>query len=261
MGIPYNAKKETNITHRKEMRTYAIFNAKGGVSKTTTAANLGGALAAIGRRVLLVDADPQTSLTKSLSGPVPADATLYAWMRGTASGRTVQIRDGLHIIPAESGILKLEGKIGYDRLRGILSRLEGFDYAIIDCPPGIGTMTKNALLAADGVIVPTVPELLPLAGLEDVDALTDEARKANPGLSRPDILITRYNGRKLHKQIEEQIRARYGERVFRTHIRENISIAEAPYFRQTIDEYSPRSNGATDYAALAQELTQKDKQS
>lgn len=240
------------------MTIIAIFNAKGGTGKTSTAANLGGALAARGKRVLLVDADSQTSLTKSLqSGTVTRDATIYARMTGTGSGRPQTIREGLQLVPAETRLFSIDGKAPLTRLRDILRALDGYDYIVIDCPPGIGTMTKSALLASDRVIVPVVPELLPLLGLEDVEGLTDGAREMNAGLCAPDILITRYNGRKLHKQIDQQIRARYAGRVFDTRIRENIALAEAPFFRQTIDQYSPRSAGATDYGLLADEVIRK----
>ena len=249
------------------MRTIAIINHKGGCAKTTTAANLGAALNDAGKRVLLIDADAQASLTNSLlSGPIQEERTLFPLLSGNA-GRVepYQVKPGLDLIPGCPALATLIGIRNADadndaaqiipaKLRHEMRLYSGYDYALIDCPPSLGILTLNALIAADEAIITTTAEALPYAGLTDIFEIVEAARPFQEDLRVSGILITRYNGRKLNKIVEDKLRAVYGPIVFNTRIRENIAIAEAPLFKLPITDYAPGSNGAKDYRALADEI-------
>ena len=254
-----------------EMRVIAILNHKGGVGKTATASNLGAALNEAGKRVLLIDADPQASLTNSLlSGAVDEERTLYALLsdkRGNGTAQPYQVKPALDIIPGGHALATLIGirdnnadkdaaQIIPAKLRHDLGRFsEAYDYALIDCPPSLGILTLNALIAADDAIITTTAEALPYAGLTDIFDIVEVAQSfAREDLRVSGILITRYNGRNLNKVVEDKLRTRYGAIVFKTKIRENIAIAEAPLYKQPITDYAPNSNGAKDYRALAKEI-------
>ena len=126
---------------------------------------------------------------------------------------------------------------------------------IIDCPPSLGIVTTNALVAADELFIPLTAETLPLKGLAMLDDVMSEVRRrVNPDISLGGVFLTRYNNRKLNKEVESMIRERYGEKVFDTKVRENIALAEMPVSGQSIFEYDQKSNGAADYMALAHEV-------
>lgn len=130
-----------------------------------------------------------------------------------------------------------------------------YDYIIMDCPPYLGIVTSNALVAADEIMIPLTAEALPLKGLAMLDDVVKEVRRRiNPRLTLGGVVVTRYNNRNLNKEVLRTIEARYGERVFKTKIRENISLAEMPLSGTTIFDYEPRSNGAKDYMNLAKEI-------
>ena len=126
---------------------------------------------------------------------------------------------------------------------------------IIDCPPSLGIVTTNALVAADELFIPLTAETLPLKGLAMLDdVMTEVQRRVNPDIALGGVFLTRYNNRKLNKEVESMLRERYGKKVFDTKIRENIALAEMPVSGQSIFEYDPKSNGAADYMALAHEV-------
>lgn len=129
-----------------------------------------------------------------------------------------------------------------------------YDYILIDCPPSLGIVTTNALLAATHIIVPMTAELLPLRGISMMDDYITSLKRVKPDIHITGIFITRYNNRKLNKAVESSLRSRYGELIFQQKIRENIAIAESAGARQSIFEYAPDSNGAKDYAALTEEI-------
>jgi len=252
------------------MRKIAILNHKGGTGKTTTAANLGAALNEAGKSVLLIDADPQASLTNSLlAEPIAEARTLYNLMTRQEFGEPYHLKPRLDLIPGGHALASLIGirdsnadkdrnQIIPGNLRYNLRLYSAYDYALIDCPPSLGILTLNALIAADDAIVVTTAEALPYAGLVDIFDIVELARDfAREDLQVSGILINRYNGRNLNKVVEQQLRERYGEKVFNTRIRENIAIAEAPLYKQAILEYAPTSNGAKDFRALAAELMNK----
>lgn len=239
-------------------RTIAIANYKGGVGKTTSVVSLGVALAQLGRRVLLVDIDPQCNLTDSLSVP-GTGRTLYESIREGKNLPQIQTRERLWVCPSSrdlvSADLELSGVSGREyRLRTLLSPLD-YDYILLDCPPSLGVLTINALTASSEVFVPLTPEALPAKGLGDLlDIVRRTKEGLNPDLRLGGILITRYNRRKINRIVEEALRENFGDLVFQTKIRENVDISESPLQGKDIFSYSPRSIGAEDYRSLALEV-------
>lgn len=251
------------------MRIIALFNQKGGVGKTTSAANIGAGLAKLGRRVLLIDIDPQASLTISLGLPEDGKKTISEVLAGEIPlAQAIKERDGLQVIP--SGIqlataeLVLAGELGREMLlTEALAEYPGaadFDYILIDCPPSLQLMTINALTAAQEIIIPIQAEFLPLEGLKALlKTVTVIKKRLNPELRISGVLVTFHDPRKtLQRQVTERIDEQFGDRVFNTKIRVNIALAEAQSHFQTIFEYQPQSNGAADYMSLCNEIISRE---
>lgn len=247
-----------------DTKIIAICNHKGGVAKTTTVASLGASLASLGHSVLLVDLDAQSNLTSSLLGYEPERSTYEA----------IRDREGLPIEKVGSTGLSLAGasldlagieleiSTAMEReriLQDVLSEVaDKYEYILLDCPPSLGLLTLNALTASTDVIIPLTAEALPSKGLQKItDIIQMTQKRLNKGLRLSGILITRYEKNNLSQTVEEAIRERYGELVYETKIRKNVSLAEAPLAVQTILEYAPTSNGAKDYLALAKEIETK----
>ena len=239
-------------------RVIAIANHKGGVGKTTSVSALGVSLSELGRRVLLVDLDPQGNLSQTLSVP-QTGRTIYEALREGRDLPQVQIRERVWVCPSSIDLVSMDLELSAlprreYRLRDLLSPLD-YDYILLDCPPGLGLLTINALSASGEVVIPLTPEALPAKGL---GTLLDVVRKVEEGLN-PDlhlggIIITRYNRRKINRIVEEYLRETFGSKVFQTKIRENVDIAEAPLQGTDILSYSPKSPGAKDYRDLALEV-------
>ena len=239
-------------------RIISVANHKGGVGKTTSVSSLGVSLSDMGRRVLLVDLDPQGNLTDSLSVP-HSGRTIYESLREGRDLPQVQIRERLWVCPSSIDLVSMDLELSSlprreYRLRELLSPLD-YDYILLDCPPSLGLLTINALSASGEVLIPLTPEALPAKGL---GTLLDIVRKVEEGLN-PDlhlggVLITRYNRRKINKIVEEYLRETFGDLVFKTKIRENVDISESPLQGKDIFSYSPRSIGAEDYRSLALEV-------
>ena len=229
------------------MRIISVANHKGGVGKTTTSVSLGVCLSELGRRVLLVDLDPQGNLSQTLSVP-QTGRTIYEALREGRDLPQMKVRERLWVCPSSLDLvsmdLELSGVEGREyRLRELLSPLD-FDYILLDCPPSLGLLT-----------IPLTPEALPAKGL---GTLLDIVRRVEEGLN-PDlhlggILITRYNRRKINRIVEEYLRESFGSLVFQTKIRENVDISEAPLQGTDILSYSPKSPGSQDYRSLALEV-------
>ena len=250
-------------------RVLAVTNQKGGVGKTTTTINLAASLALGDRRVLLVDVDPQGNLTSGvgLRGKAAADATIYAaLMNGGTRPATDFILptdvEGLSAIPADRSLTGAEIELvslpdREHRLRTFLAPLrEQFDHILIDCPPSLGLLTLNALVAADAVLIPLHCEYFALEGLADLVATLRRVRASlNPTLDIEGVLLTMHDERtNLGQQVARDVRAFFKEKVFETAIPRNVRLAEAPSHGKPVLLYDVKSRGATAYLALAREL-------
>lgn len=242
-------------------RIIAIANHKGGVGKTTSVACIGQALSRYGLRTLLVDLDAQANLS-GIFLKEEAAATLFDYLSGRAEALPIiAISERLHLLPSSLQLARAEvdlaGRIARERIiADLLEPIAGqYDYILIDCPPSLGLLTMNALVAASELYVPLTAEALPLKGLAMLEDIAAQLRRAyNSGLEISGIIVTRYNNRKLNKAVLSSIKQRYGAKVFSTMIRENITIAEAPLYGGDLFSYAPNSYGAQDYKRLTEEI-------
>jgi chromosome partitioning protein len=246
--------------------TYALANQKGGVGKTTTAVNMGACLAERGQRVLLVDIDPQANATSSLGldkhtvSPSVYDLLVNDLLPAQVTLPTSQ--EGLDLIPSSPALAGATVEIvelprREHRLREALSHLDvAYDYILIDCPPSLGVLTVNALVATDAVIIPVQCEYLALEGLSQLARAIELVRRAlNPRLRLRGLVMTMYDARtSLSRQVVEDVRQHFSGRVFDTIIPRNVRLSEAPSYGEPISVYAPSSTGGLAYAALAEEL-------
>ncbi|WP_323808505.1 chromosome-partitioning ATPase Soj [Thermus sp. PS18] len=239
----------------KVLRRIALVNQKGGVGKTTTAINLAAYLARMGKRVLLVDLDPQMNATSGLG--LRPERGVYQVLQGEPLEGLVQPVDGFHLLPATPELVGATVEL-LERPLALREALrdEGYDITLLDVPPSLSALTLSALAAAHGVVVPVQAEYYALEGVAGLLSTLDEVRtRLNPRLRLLGILITMYDGRTLlSQQVEAQLRAHFGEKVFWTVVPRNVRLAEAPSFGRTIAQHAPTSPGAHAYRRLAEEV-------
>jgi chromosome partitioning protein len=236
----------------------SIANFKGGVGKTTSTVNIGVALSEKGKRVLLIDLDPQFNLTQSL-GFMQTEHPIYGSLRGEYPLMPIVVNEKLDIISSSLDLIKAEIELSSEFKREeILSRLiaplkSKYDFILIDCPPSLGLLTINAFIASDEIYVPIEAEFLALKGY----AILNEAI-GRIGLSIDHVFITKYDGRKvLNRNVLDTIRQSLNEVAFKTVIRSNIALAEAPTQGMDVFRYAPKSMGADDYRQLSIEILSK----
>lgn len=247
------------------MTTIALINQKGGTAKTTTAANLGGALASLGKKILLIDFDPQANLTFSFGIQPSANGTVAEVIQSKKPLQSILVeRNGLFLAPSSIILSDIEvslvNKIGRERiLKECLRDLQGFDFIFIDCPPAISVLTVNALTAADEVLIPLQMEILSMQGLDQLlDTIRQVKHVLNQDLKIAGIIPSMYDSRRrLSEEVLKEIQAKIQEPIFKTRIRECVKIAEAPSFAQTVLTYAPHSNGAEDFRNLAKEFLER----
>ena len=247
----------------------AITNQKGGVGKTTTTINLGAALAAAGLRVLLVDLDPQGNTTSGLGQDKnQLSSSVYDLLIEPSKPDPLVLStslDCLHLLPANreltgATVELLQVTRRENRLREALKPLQSaYDFILVDCPPSLGILTINALVAVESLIIPMQCEYLALEGLSELIQTVERVRESlNPSLHIKGVLLTMYDERlNLNDQIRKNVKKHLGRRVFRTAIPRNVRLAESPSFGQPILLYDPRSKGAESYLRLSRELLQR----
>ena len=252
------------------MEIISIANFKGGVGKTTTAINLAAGLKDLGRKVLLLDVDPQANLTQSLKISAEEGNSIYTVLRKEAFGEKARLTDvlvtasGVDIIPSSIDLAnsELEFASVYGRehiLSQLLKPLKGYDYVFIDCPPSMSMLTINALVGSDYVLIPLQAEFLPLKGARSFLKHFKLVKKLNKKLKLLGFVLTKYDDRKnMNRQVKAELEAEFSEeKVFETRIRMNIALANAQEKGMDIFTFNKRANGAIDYGNLAKEFLSK----
>lgn len=250
-------------------KVFAIANQKGGVGKTTTCINLAASLVATKRRVLLIDLDPQgNATTGSGIDKQSLQHSIYDVLVGECSvGEAMQFSEhgGYQLLPANrdltaAEVVLLEMKVKESRLRYALAPIrDNYDYILIDCPPALSMLTVNALVAADGVIIPMQCEYYALEGLTDLmNSIERIAKVLNPTLKIEGLLRTMYDPRiSLTNEVSAQLKSHFGDRLYDVVIPRNVRLAEAPSFGMPALAYDKQSRGAIAYLALAGELVRR----
>jgi chromosome partitioning protein len=221
-------------------------------------------LVELGKKVLLVDLDPQANLTVSLGVP-RQPVTIYESLRGNGELSPVTMRENLDVIGSTLDLSGAEMELINEAGREYILKelfdplLEEYDFILIDCPPSLGLLTLNALTSSHYVLIPLQTEFLALQGLTKIKQVIDKVRfRLNKRLQIAGVIATMYDSRKiLNRDVVETIKKFFGKKVFQTLIRDNVSLAEAPAQRKDIFSYDRKSNGAQDYLALAKEIIER----
>ncbi len=244
------------------MKTIAITNQKGGVGKTTTAINLGASLAVFGKKVLIIDIDPQANATSGLNSE--RDVCIYHALIGKKSLKsliTPTEMENLYIVPSNISLIGAEVELKNIQnkekiLKNLLRDIKGFDYVLIDCPPSLGFLTINALVAANSVLVPVQCEYFAMEGLAQLlHTINLVKRTFNPSLKIEGILLTMHDKRNnLSKQVEMELKRHFPKYIFKTLIPRNVRLSEAPSFGKSVISYDIKCPGSQSYLSLAKEV-------
>lgn len=248
------------------MITLAVSNQKGGVGKTTTCINLAAELGRKGYSVLSVDIDPQANCTSGLGVALPPKApSLYNVLLGDVPPQEAILQTkwkGVSMLPATLDLagaeIELASSISREtKMRRVLSRIEGFDIAILDCPPSLGMLTVNALVAADKLVIPIQCEYFALEGLGQLSRTISLVKDGlNQNLGIDGILLTMHDSRtRLSIDVADEVRRQFGNVVFKTFIPRNVKLAEAPSYAEPICYYDPSCSGAKAYEEFAEEVS------
>ena len=247
-------------------RVIAIANQKGGVGKTTTSINLSAALAEKGKKVLVIDTDPQGNTTSGFGiEKNELDNTIYELLLGECTVQDCIIKDayeGVAIIPSNVNLAAVEIELVDANKREFILKKEidwirdDYDFVIIDCPPSLSMLTVNAMTAADSVLVPIQCEYYALEGLSQlIHTVNLVKERLNPDLDMEGVVFTMYDARtNLSLQVVENVKSVLKQKIFDTVIPRNVRLAEAPSYGMPINKYDPKSAGAESYAALAEEV-------
>ena len=252
------------------MRSIALTNQKGGVGKTTTAANLGACLAPLDKRVLLIDVDPQANLSVHFGVDIYTETkSIYTMMIGEARADEVICRTAINqldLIPSNINLagaeIELVGVVGRETiLKEALQPVMGnYDYVFIDCPPSLGLLTLNALTTVREVFIPLQTEFFALQGMSKLmETIRLVRRRLNPDLQVTGIIACMYDGRtRLAKEVKANILEFFPDKLFDTVIHKNVKLAEAPSYGKPISTYDRRSRGCKDYRALARDVVEQE---
>jgi len=246
------------------MKIISISNNKGGVGKTTTTVNVAAAMQILGKKVMVIDMDHQGQSTYHFGvNPNKVTESVFDVLKGEMNYREIIVnRNGIDLIPANPelrGIEFLAMPAKEFLLKEAMEDLSGYDYVLIDCPPSLGVLTLNALAISEYIIVPLQVQFLPFHGMYNLfEAVQMVKRRINRNIDVTGIIGTMYNAKKtINREVLDETEKRLPGKLFKTLIRENVSLQEAPSWGQTIFEYKPDSNGADDYMELTKEIIQR----
>lgn len=260
-------------TPHRALRVLVVANQKGGVGKTTTAINLGTALAAVGERVLLIDSDPQGNASTGLGVPhSKRKITLYDVLMGDAALTDAIVHTdlpGMDIVPAHADLSGVELELGQQARRSFklrdaidpIRQAGSYTYVLIDCPPSLNLLTVNAMAAADAVLVPLQCEFFALEGLSQLVRTIELVRGSlNPNLEIQGVVLTMYDRRNsLSEQVAKDVRAHFGGTVYATVIPRNVRVSEAPSFGKPVLVYDLKCAGSQAYLKLAREVVVRER--
>lgn len=265
--VSYKDSKRANPL--KKSKVIAVINQKGGVGKSTTVVNLSAYLGEMGKKVLVVDFDPQGNtasgfgiekdeLESDVYDALMDDAAIDDLIMDTVQKNVYVIPATIQLAGAEIELVSIEGREGL--LKGLLEPVrENFDYVFIDCPPSLGLLTVNALVAADALLIPIQCEFYALEGVTKLlESMRMVQKRMNPDLEIFGILMTMYDGRTtLSKEVVAEVQSYFGTKVFKTIIPRNVKLSEAPSHGVPINQYARLSKGALAYNKLAREVTRR----